>query len=108
MFTHAHFAQYFSRITKKLLDGSYQPQAVRKVQIPKPNGKMRVLGIPVARDRVSASTSTSDAVSTEASEFVSAVDSLSQATSNGSTTKEDASTFVSTVDSTCRCACRLA
>ncbi|WMZ46879.1 hypothetical protein [Staphylococcus pseudintermedius] len=24
----------------------------RKVQIPKPNGKMRVLGIPVARDRV--------------------------------------------------------
>ncbi|EOD4289792.1 group II intron reverse transcriptase/maturase, partial [Staphylococcus pseudintermedius] len=49
---HAHFAQYFSRITKKLLDGSYQPQAVRKVQIPKPNGKMRVLGIPVARDRV--------------------------------------------------------
>ncbi|HAR6591554.1 TPA: group II intron reverse transcriptase/maturase [Staphylococcus pseudintermedius] len=49
---HAHFAQYFSRITKKLLDGSYKPQAVRKVQIPKPNGKMRVLGIPVARDRV--------------------------------------------------------
>ncbi|HCT0402111.1 TPA: group II intron reverse transcriptase/maturase, partial [Staphylococcus pseudintermedius] len=35
---HAHFAQYFSQITKKLLDGSYQPQAVRKVQIPKPNG----------------------------------------------------------------------
>ncbi|MDU9281273.1 hypothetical protein PQ751_10545 [Staphylococcus coagulans] len=49
---HAHFAQYFSQITKKLLDGSYQPQAVRKVQIPKSNGKMRVLGIPVARDRV--------------------------------------------------------
>ncbi|RYR96846.1 group II intron reverse transcriptase/maturase, partial [Staphylococcus pseudintermedius] len=49
---HAHFAQYFSQITKKLLDGSYKPQAVRKVQIPKPNGKMRVLGIPVARDRV--------------------------------------------------------
>ncbi|WMZ87564.1 hypothetical protein QS429_13515 [Staphylococcus pseudintermedius] len=37
----AHFAQYFSQITKKLLDGSYQPQAVRKVQIPKPNGKIR-------------------------------------------------------------------
>ncbi|REI06280.1 group II intron reverse transcriptase/maturase, partial [Staphylococcus felis] len=46
----AHFAQYFSQITKKLLEGTYQPQAVRKVQIPKPNGKMRVLGIPVARD----------------------------------------------------------
>ncbi|MDA3123526.1 group II intron reverse transcriptase/maturase, partial [Staphylococcus pseudintermedius] len=49
---HAHFAQYFSRITKKLLDGSYQPQAVRKVQIPNPNVKMRELDIPVARDRV--------------------------------------------------------
>ncbi|PWZ89842.1 group II intron reverse transcriptase/maturase, partial [Staphylococcus pseudintermedius] len=33
-----HFLQYFSQITKKLLDGSYKPQAVRKVQIPKPNG----------------------------------------------------------------------
>ncbi|MGO4083562.1 hypothetical protein AB2L36_12790, partial [Staphylococcus pseudintermedius] len=43
--------------------------------------------------------STSEAVSTEASEFVSAVDSLSQVTSNGSTTREGASTFVSTVDS---------
>ncbi|WMZ68188.1 hypothetical protein [Staphylococcus pseudintermedius] len=48
---------------------------------------------------ITRSPATSDAVSTEASEFVSAVDSLSQATSNGSTTKEDASTFVSTVDS---------
>ncbi|PXA08307.1 group II intron reverse transcriptase/maturase, partial [Staphylococcus pseudintermedius] len=46
---HAHFAQYFSQITKKLLDGSYKPQAVRKVQILKPNGKIRVLGIHVAR-----------------------------------------------------------
>ena len=42
---HAHFAQYFSRITKKLLDGSYKPQAVRKVQIPKPNGKMVFLSL---------------------------------------------------------------
>ncbi|REI25256.1 group II intron reverse transcriptase/maturase, partial [Staphylococcus felis] len=48
----AHFAQYFSQITKKLLEGTYQPQAVRKLQIPKPNGKLRVLGIPVARDSV--------------------------------------------------------
>ncbi|REH75336.1 group II intron reverse transcriptase/maturase [Staphylococcus felis] len=47
-----HFAQYFPQIRKKLLDGTYKPQAVRKVEIPKPNGKKRVLGIPVARDRV--------------------------------------------------------
>ncbi|MGO4073169.1 hypothetical protein AB2L40_11900, partial [Staphylococcus pseudintermedius] len=43
--------------------------------------------------------STSEAVSTEASEFVSAVSSLSSEASNGSTTREGASTFVSTVDS---------
>ncbi|PNZ80872.1 group II intron reverse transcriptase/maturase, partial [Staphylococcus microti] len=34
-----HFAQYFPQIRKKLLDGTYKPQAVRKVEIPKPNGK---------------------------------------------------------------------
>nr|WP_231910042.1 group II intron reverse transcriptase/maturase [Staphylococcus simiae] len=48
----AHFAQYFPQIKQKLLDGTYKPQAVRKVEIPKSNGKKRVLGIPVARDRV--------------------------------------------------------
>ncbi|PPD63465.1 hypothetical protein CYI99_010940, partial [Staphylococcus pseudintermedius] len=42
-------------------------------------------------------TSTGVAVSTEASEIVSAEDSWSQVTSNGSTTKEAASTFVPTV-----------
>ncbi|WMZ52626.1 hypothetical protein [Staphylococcus pseudintermedius] len=76
---HAHFAQYFSQITKKLLDGSYQPQAVRKVQIPKPNvhGSMSTSASVSASESTSASTSTSEAVSTEASEFVSAVNSLS-------------------------------
>ncbi|PNZ77194.1 group II intron reverse transcriptase/maturase, partial [Staphylococcus microti] len=34
-----HFVQYFPQIRKKLLDGTYKPQAVRKVEIPKPNGK---------------------------------------------------------------------
>ncbi|WP_238989559.1 hypothetical protein [Staphylococcus sp. MI 10-1553] len=36
---HAHFAQYFSQITKKLLDGTYQPQAVRKFKFPNQTGK---------------------------------------------------------------------
>lgn len=47
-----HFAEYFPHISRKLLDGTYKPQAVKKVEIPKSNGKTRTLGIPVVRDRV--------------------------------------------------------
>ncbi len=38
---------HWERIKKLLLAGEYQPQPVRKVEIPKPGGKgMRMLGIP--------------------------------------------------------------
>lgn len=37
---------------KELLDGKYKPAAVRGVQIPKPNGGMRQLGIPTVKDRI--------------------------------------------------------
>lgn len=39
-------------IWNRLASGSYYPQAVREVEIPKKDGKMRKLGIPTVRDRI--------------------------------------------------------
>jgi len=41
------------KLTRALQDGSYQPQAIRRVYIPKPgSSEQRPLGIPTVRDRV--------------------------------------------------------
>src|ERR1035437_7462131 len=36
----------------KILSGSYRPSPVRKVEIPKPQGGVRMLGIPTVMDRL--------------------------------------------------------
>lgn len=46
-----YLRENWQTIRKQLLTGSYAPNAVRRVDIPKPGGGMRQLGIPTAVDR---------------------------------------------------------
>ena len=48
----AHLQQHWPTIKAKLLAGTYIPQAVRRVDIPKPQGGVRTLGIPTLTDRL--------------------------------------------------------
>jgi len=47
----AYLKKHWPTIRDQLLAGSYQPQPVKRVEIPKPDGGMRQLGIPTAVDR---------------------------------------------------------
>ena len=47
-----HLKQHWPTIKAKLLTGDYMPSPVRRVDIPKPQGGIRTLGIPTLTDRM--------------------------------------------------------
>jgi group II intron reverse transcriptase/maturase len=47
-----YLKQHGENLKQTLLEGNYRPQPVRRVEIPKPDGGIRLLGIPTAIDRM--------------------------------------------------------
>lgn len=47
-----HVSKYHKQLKRKLKDGTYKPLPVKRVEIPKPDGSKRKLGIPCVRDRM--------------------------------------------------------
>ena len=47
-----HLREHWSAIRTQLLGGTYQPQPVKRVEIPKPEGGVRTLGVPCVVDRL--------------------------------------------------------
>ncbi|WP_143415535.1 group II intron reverse transcriptase/maturase [Geobacillus sp. E263] len=47
-----HIVENWLSIKEAILKGTYEPMPVRRVEIPKPNGGVRLLGIPTVTDRL--------------------------------------------------------
>jgi RNA-directed DNA polymerase len=47
-----YLREHWPSIRSQLLDGTYQPQPVKRVEIPKPDGGIRKLGVPCVVDRL--------------------------------------------------------
>ena len=47
-----YLREHWPSIRSRLLDGTYQPQPVKRVEIPKPGGGIRKLGVPCVVDRL--------------------------------------------------------
>ena len=47
-----YLKQHWPAIREQLLNGTYEPKPVRRVEIPKPDGGVRKLGIPTVLDRL--------------------------------------------------------
>jgi len=48
----AHAERYLQELHDELKDGSYRPSPVKRVEIPKGDGRTRPLGIPTVKDRI--------------------------------------------------------
>jgi retron-type reverse transcriptase len=48
----SNMGKYYQPLKQRLMYGTYQPQPVKRVAIPKPDGAKRYLGIPCVLDRV--------------------------------------------------------
>src|SRR5699024_10102984 len=48
----SHMLKYYDQLKRKLRDGTYKPQPVKRVAIPKADGSKRYLGIPSILDSI--------------------------------------------------------